>query len=624
MRHFLPQTLRTKIFLFTLIISSIPILLFGYMVKLKSQEALLEEKQAKLFGVALLLDKYLDQSEGYDKIIRQRNAQNADRQTKIKVLNDELKDYTDILASAYPGIGVGYYSKDLDAIVTYGPSSSYADKLGISIEPTHPGREVMQTNERLVRSAPLVRGDIMNAMTPIVRQNKVIGYIWANELTADIYAQLAAIDRNIYLSITIGIIISLLLSFWLTRGFISNIETIKNDLEKIQFDLSYRISPMKGEMKKISDAINHMARSLSNAQTLNENIMHSIADGVITVDIEGKITSVNKSAETLTGFTCSEILGSPYKEIFCDGHNFYNLLLDTLLAGTNYIGIEIDYPVKNKSIYISISTSRLKDSTDNIIGAVVVFKDLTEQHRLKSQIRRSERLASLGELMAGIAHEIRNPLTAVKGFVQYLKEVDDEKERKEYMPLIIKEVDRVNRVIETLLYFARPCKTNYTLVDINNLLEETLVLVKNMGAEQQLELMLDLDKTIPQVEGDAEQLKQVLLNLLINAVQATPGSGKISVNTWHEDSCFVYLSVTDTGSGINQADLNKIFDPFFTTKVAGTGLGLAIAQRIINAHYGRIDIQSELGRGTKVTLQIPTIHYGGETDEYQLYSHGCG
>ena len=613
MKHLLPQTLRNKMILFTLIIVSIPILLTGYVAKRETQAALLAEKQNKLFGIALLLDSYL--GENYNEILAANNTQLADRATKIKVLNEALKSYTDTVTAAYPGVGAGYYSKELDAIITYGPSADYASKVGLAIGDEHPGRTVMSTGERLVGFAPMVRGDIMNAMVPVTRQGEVIGYIWANELTDDIHAQMAAMDRNIYLAVSLGIIISLLLFFWLNRGFIRDVGTIKNGLEQIRFDLDHRIAPLEGEMGQIGEAINHMTCSLLNAQTLNQNIMHSIADGVITVDIDGNITSANKSAEMLTGYTSAEIVDKPYKEIFCEGKHFNSLLLDTLATGASYIGVETDYPVKNRSIHISISTSRLKDSTNQIIGAVVVFKDLTEQHRLQEQMLRAERLASLGEIMAGVAHEIRNPLTAIKGFVQYLQVADTEAEREEYMPVIIKEVDRVNRVIETLLYFSRDCKADYRPMNINDLIEETLVLVKNTGTRHRLEFKLQLAQGLPWVEGDAEQLKQVLLNLLINAVQAVPEQGMIAIKTWQEQAGAVQVRITDTGQGIDEAELSKVFDPFFTTKAAGTGLGLAVVQRIMNAHNGRIDIQSEVGKGTAVTLEIPVVHQGGETDE---------
>ncbi|MGL5513196.1 MAG: two-component system sensor histidine kinase AtoS [Sporomusa sp.] len=618
--RFAPQTLRNKMIVLTLITVIIPILFTGYVIKAQTQEALLMEKQEKLFGVALLLDSYLGQ--GYNEILTARNADNANRATQIAVLNDALKNYTDNLTASYPGIGAGYYSKTLDAIITYGPSDQYANKVGIAIDSNHPGRNVMRTGERLVL-APMVRGSIINAMIPVVRHGEVIGYIWVNELTDDILAQMASITYNILLTVFIGIIFCVLLVFWLTRGFIHNVETIRNGLEQLRFNLNRPIIAMDGEMGMISDAINDMARSLLNAQTLNENILHSIANGVITVDINGNITSINKSAEMLTGYTYPKIINKSYKEIFCEHRYVNSLLLDTLASGTNYSNIEIDYPARNKDIHIRASTSRLKDSTGNIIGAVVVFEDLTAQHRLQAQMHRAERLAALGELMAGVAHEIRNPLTAIKGFVQYLQSTNNEQERREYMPIVIKEVDRVNHVIETLLYFARPCKSNYTLVDVNSLIEETLVLVKNTGTRHKVEFRLQLDAAIPLIEGDAEKLKQVLLNLFINAVQAISVQGIVEIATWQTHDDFVHIRITDSGKGIKPADLNKIFDPFFTTKPAGTGLGLAVVQRIIHAHYGRIDIKSQQGSGTIVTLQLPIKHRGDEADEEQLYNFDC-
>ncbi|MBP2649728.1 MAG: atoS 3 [Firmicutes bacterium] len=613
MRRFLPQTLRSKMILFTLIIVSIPILCTGYIIKMKTQEALLAEKQRKLFGIAVILDSYL--GDGYTAILAKNNAVDADRATKIKVLNEALKDYTDSVASAYPNVGAGYYSKELDAIITYGPSAYYEDKVGISIEATHPGRKVMDNGERLVESASLVRGNIMNAMIPISRDGDVIGYIWANELTDDIHLQMATIDYNIFMAVGIDMVLSVLLILWMIYKFINDVEIIKNGLEDLRFDLRKKIIPLQGEMGQIGEAINHMAQSLIDAWTLNENIMHSIADGVITVDTKAIITSVNEAAERLTGFKAEEIIDKLYREIFCEGKDFNSMLLDTLANGTNYIGLETDYPVKDKHIHISISTSRLKDSSDKIIGAVVVFQDLTERQHMQAQIMKAERLAALGELMAGVAHEIRNPLTAIKGFVQYLTGTDNEAERKEYMPIIIKEVDRVNRVIETLLYFARPNKTDYTLVNINKLVEETLVLVKNINTSQKVQFDFKLDAQVSVIEGDAEQLKQVLLNLLINAVQAIDEHGEIGIETWQKEENFVCLRITDTGNGIKPEELEKVFDPFFTTKTAGTGLGLAVVQRIVNAHYGRVDISSEIGVGTAVTVEIPVIHGGGSENE---------
>lgn len=613
MRRYFPKTLRYQMLLLILIIVSIPILLIGYTVKIQAEEALLQEKQAKLFGIARLLDNHL--GNGFDTILSERHVLYESRADKIKALNEELASYTDVVAGVDAGIGVGYYSKELDAIITYGPSDTYSSKVGISIEELHPGRKVMATGRSMVEFGKQVRGNIMNVMLPIQRNGEIVGYIWANELTDDIQAQMYVMDRKIYLSVIFGIIIGMILIMALTGSFVDDVEKIKNGLEGLKFDLKKKIEPMQGEMGEIVATINHMAQSLVDVSSLNENIMYSIADGVITVDTQGDITTINQAAQQMTGFMREEVMGKSYREVFSEGKKFRSLLLDTLETGTNHISVEMDYPVRDTVLHISTSTTMLKDSYDTIIGAVVVFKDLTNQRRLQEQVYRAERLAALGELMASIAHEIRNPLTAIKGFVQYLQEVDSEEERQEYMPVIIKEVDRVNRIIEELLCFARPCKSNYTLVNINAVIEKTLVLVKNKSTSHKVEFRLNLTDWLPLIEVDAEQIGQVLLNLLINGMQAITERGCVVIDTWQNEEAFICVRVTDTGIGIKKEDVPKVFDPFFTTKPTGTGLGLAVVQRIVSAHYGRVDIASNVNEGTTVTLKLPVVHQGGNASE---------
>lgn len=613
MKRYFPKTLRYQMLLLILIIVSIPILLIGYTVKIQAEKALLQEKQAKLFGVARLLDHHL--GNGFDTILSERHVLYENRADKIKALNEELASYTDVVAGVDAGIGVGYYSKELDAIITYGPSDTYANKVGISIEELHPGRKVMATGHSMVQFGKQVRGNIMNVMLPIQRNGEIVGYIWANELTDDVQAQLKVMDKNIYWSVLIGIIIGLILTISLTNRFVKDVEEIKSGLQSLKYDLKKPIASMEGEMGEIAEAINQMAQSLVDARSLNENIMYSIADGVVTVNTQGVITTMNQAAQQITGFTLEEVIGRPYREIFRENDEFHSLLLDTLESGKNHIGIEINYPVKEKCIYISISTSILNDSHNKSIGAVVVFKDLTQQRSLQEQVYRAERLAALGELMASIAHEIRNPLTSIKGFVQYLQDVDSDEERQEYMPIIIKEVDRVNRVIEELLYFARPNKTHYMMVDINELIKNTLVLVQNKTTSHKVEFRLQLTRGLPQIEADAEQIRQVLLNLLINAMQAISDKGSVVIDTWQPNPSFICTRITDTGIGIKEEDRKKIFDPFFTTKPAGTGLGLAVVQRIISAHYGQVEIDSQVNEWTAVTLKLPVVHQGGKHDE---------
>jgi two-component system sensor histidine kinase AtoS len=360
-------------------------------------------------------------------------------------------------------------------------------------------------------------------------------------------------------------------------------------------------------MGEIVGAINSMAEALVDARSLNENILWSIADAVITVDVNGIVTSVNPAAQQLFGLTGTEMAGRPYNALYDEEANFSSLLMQTLQSGKENIGVSIDVPLRDKILHVSSSTSLLRDGRGNVIGAVAVIKDISETKQLQRQIMRADRLAALGELVAGIAHDIRNPLTSIRGFMQYLQKSSDPSDWREYGPLIIREVDGLNRIIGELLEFAKPYPPRYGLLQVNDLINEMLLLVKKRADAQSIRIDLKLDPLLPYIEVDGEQLKQVLLNLIINACQAIPDKGIITVSTEMESDWMV-THVADNGVGIAAENLERIYDPFFSTKPAGTGLGLAVVQRILNGHRGRIAITSESGRGTDVKISLPRVH----------------
>jgi two-component system sensor histidine kinase AtoS len=589
-----------------LIIVSIPIISTGYVLELKGREALIEEKQAKLFGLAKVLDIHL--AQGFDSLLSEYRGKPDDNSGKIRFLNAKLRDFTDIIAAANPGVGVGYYSRTLNAIITYGPSNEYNDKVGMPIPPHHPGWKVMNTGLPLVESGALVRGHIMNAMWPIARGGKVHGYIWANEFTDAIEQQTKSMDNALVAVTSIGLILSLVLSIIIAGSLTRNVDTIKQGLKNMQYDLKDPIRPLQGEMGEIVLAINKMAKALVDARSMNENILLSIADAVITVDVNGIVTSVNPAAQQMFGSTRTEMVGRHYESLFDEEANFSSLLIQTLKSGKENIGVSVDVPLRDKMLHVSSTTSQLRDGRDNIIGAVAVIKDISETKQLLRQIMRADRLAALGELIAGVAHDIRNPLTSIRGFMQYLQKSTDPADWREYGPLIIREVDGLNRIISELLEFAKPYPPKYGLVQVNDLIHEMLMLVQKRADAQSIRIELRLDPSLPCIEADGEQLKQVLLNLIINACQAIPERGTITVSTGTESSDFIFACVTDSGIGITPANLDRVYDPFFSTKPAGTGLGLAVVQRILNGHQGRIEITSEPGTGTDVKISLPRVH----------------
>lgn len=235
---------------------------------------------------------------------------------------------------------------------------------------------------------------------------------------------------------------------------------------------------------------------------------------------------------------------------------------------------------------------------------------IIENYKIYETMKRKDRLAALGEMATGLAHEIRNPLGAIKGAAQYLQVEPSIEERKEFLSIIIEEVDRLNHVVSQFLDYARPFKKNITLCEINKILEKTYALIKAEGIPEQIKVILDFEENLPLIHADAEQLRQVFLNLFLNAIQAMPEGGSLVVSTTLEndpDKTGTYLSIKfiDTGVGIPADHIDKLFNPFFTTKKEGTGLGLAICHRIIEGHGGAIEVSSQIGKGSQFVVKLP-------------------
>ncbi len=599
---FRPRTLRNKMMVLAILMVSLPTLVIGYFVETEGRDALLEEKRIKLFAVTHLLDEAL----GDDF---QRYA-NLPREDRIQALNRLLAPRTDRITNAFSGVGAGYYHRSLDAIITYGPQAQYGYAVGVSIKPDHPGREVMASGGALVKWGSQVRGNIMNSMLPIKRDGQVIGYIWANELSNDIDRQALAMDIKILTVLILGLLLSIWFIVTFSRRFASDIDMIKAGLNELSFDLNTVIPPMQGEMGEISHSVNTLSRALREAKTLNELIIESAADGVISVDINGCVTMINPAGESITGYRKKELIGRPYVEFFVHT-DFNSPVLDTLERGIDHVALEVNFPGKERTIQISVSTSQLHNAQGETVGALVIFTDLTAAKEVQRRIEQAERLATLGELMAGVAHEVRNPLTAISGFVQLLKEGEKDPQRLEYTHTVLKEVRSINRVIQQLLDFARPQPSFHQEVMLNQIINESLILVKTRGLEARIDFHVNLEPELTEIHADAELLKQVVLNLLINAVQSINAKGEINITTRSLANGRQEIRIKDSGCGIPETIRTKIFDPFYTTKSSGTGLGLSISQRIVASHGGDIMVESELNQGSTFIIILPVTHSEG-------------
>ncbi|RAX32418.1 UNVERIFIED_CONTAM: two-component system sensor histidine kinase AtoS, partial [Escherichia coli] len=449
-----------------------------------------------------------------------------------------------------------------------------------------------------------VRGDILNSMIPIERNGEILGYIWANELTEDIRRQTWKMDARIIVILTAGLLGSLLLIILFSRKFSANIDIITDGLSNLAQNIPTQIPPLPGELGQISHSVNNLAQSLRETKTLNDLIIENAADGVIAINHKGDVTTMNPAAEAITGYQRHDLVGLPYATLF-DNTQFYSPVLDTLKHGTEHMALEISFPGRDRTIELSVTTSQIHNPHGELIGALVIFSDLTARKETQRRMAQAERLATLGELMAGVAHEVRNPLTAIRGYVQILRQQVTAPVHQEYLSVVLKEIDSINKVIQQLLDFSRPQHSKWQQVYINKLIEETLVLVRTSGIQARISFNSELDTTLGPITGDRELLKQVLLNLLINAVQAISVCGEIRIHTWQDTPSQQAISIEDNGCGIDLSLQKKIFNPFFTTKASGTGLGLALSQRIINAHQGDILVTSMPSCGAKFTIILP-------------------
>jgi two-component system sensor histidine kinase AtoS len=254
---------------------------------------------------------------------------------------------------------------------------------------------------------------------------------------------------------------------------------------------------------------------------------------------------------------------------------------------------------------VTASSSRLFDGRGHQLGVVAIIRDISETYSLRQQVARADRLAAIGEVATGIAHELRTPLTSIRGFIQYLQGSTDPGEWQEYGNIIVREVDGLNRIVSELLDLVRPRTLQPILGDLNQLVEETLFLARDSASNSRIDFVIELADKLPRVEVDQGQIKQVLLNIIVNAIQAIAAAGEIRIATQKHGESAVSVRVTDTGCGIPAAIRDRIFDPFFSTKPSGTGLGMAIARRIIEDHRGHIEIDSTEGLGSSVSLILP-------------------
>ena len=378
------------------------------------------------------------------------------------------------------------------------------------------------------------------------------------------------------------------------------------------FDLAFLVvgllSARLAERQSRSDVrLIAATQSLASLRALHERIVESIKSGVVTTDLEGRIYTFNEAAEEITGYKRQDVHGQDASIFFGE--------INEIIAGSLDIHSTQSSPrfeadcltADGLRLRLGFTISPLFSEAGDTTGTVITFQDLTHIRALEETSRRQDRLAAIGRMAASIAHEIRNPLAAMRGSIQMLRaDMANDSSQTELMEIILRESDRLNRIISDFLSYARPRSINQSKVNAGELLQQTFMLLRHsaeINPSHSIEEQVPANPTL--INADSEQLQQVFWNLSRNALQAMPTGGTLRATVHKNSNERLRITFSDTGRGMAPEQVEHLFEPFSST-TGGTGLGLSIVYQIIRDHGGTINVRSREGLGTTITIELPT------------------
>ncbi|HHY11151.1 MAG TPA: hypothetical protein GX529_00820 [Firmicutes bacterium] len=566
-----------------------------YLLVQKAEAALIEEKAEKLFGITRLLDSYV--SGDFNDIIA-LSGKAGSRQHKIAVLNAALGPFVDMVSLSYRGVGAGYYSKELESIVAYGPSERFGSKVGMDLGPDHLGWQAMASGKETVGVGSMVRGEIMNCMRPLVRNGEAIGFVWANETLEDVYSQIRMGAREVFFSESIEPLLGL-------TGlllFASRVLLFKEEG-----------SPQSGSRPIVA--------GLEKLERYIKLFLDSLSLAVILVEPDELIGFASSGIRDILGISPEELVSVPVRDMLRRiGVDPYFALDDPVKGARNrFANVTVVAGDTEKLVTMvttAVSTSSrfapVPELSDNH-GHIIIMEDLKEARAQEERLERIERLAAVGELAAAIAHEVRNPLTVVKGAISLVPErLGDHGFLRKVSGIVSEEIERIDRTIDSLLNFSRFSQPQMSQVDVIPILKRACDVISPYATMNNIQVEFAPPGLIPEIMGDPDHLVQAFMNLFLNGIQSMPNGGNLRVTAyWVCDSKYLTVAVEDSGIGISLEHRPHIFDMFFTTRRGGTGLGLPLVQRIIYEHQGFLEVDSAPGKGSCFSIRLPVVDVSG-------------
>jgi two-component system sensor histidine kinase AtoS len=567
-----------------IIITILSNVILGYILSKEAANKLIEGKQDEIYTQARLLSQIYStlvkpKIEGIAMI--QYNAQKGEnkrsyeeilKDVRKNYLETPLRDYTKALNESFEESGAGFYFSDLGRVIAF------------------------ESNKKFMKDKKLV------ALVPISDDGS---YVWVEESFNNINSKIKDIERKALTPIIVVIFSTLLFGILFALNFTSNIRKIKLGLINVSKDLNYRLPNLYGEFGEISKNINLLAENLLKSKNRSELILESTKTGMVSLNSNNEIVFINSAALNILGLNKNEqgkegkiinLLGSLVKGAINQAFSKDNTLT---IDGLSLI-------IGGKEKFLNVSVSPYYEKT-NEKTVLLTIEDVTENVKLMKEAQKDESLKMLGLFTTGVAHEIRNPLTSIKGFVQLLgKRIEEGSDNRRLITLVLKEIERLESLIKDLITYARPTNPNFEWVCVNDIVNDVLQVLSQRISQKKVQINIDISNKLS-IYADRKQIYQVFFNLILNAVQAVKsGEGivNIGINIDREKES-IKIIVSDNGLGIPSSDFQKVFTPFFTTKDKGAGLGLAISKRFVEDNGGKLSFESNYREETKFIIELP-------------------
>ncbi len=575
---------RFQVIIFMIIITILSNVILGYILSKEAANKLIEGKQDEIYTQARLLSQIYStlvkpSIEGIAMI--QYNAQKGEnkrsyeeilKDVRKNYLETPLRDYTKALNESFEESGAGFYFSDLGRVIAF------------------------ESNKKFMKDKKLV------ALVPISDDGS---YVWVEESFNNINSKIKDIERKALTPIIVVIFSTLLFGILFALNFTSNIRKIKLGLINVSKDLNYRLPNLYGEFGEISKNINLLAENLLKSKNRSELILESTKTGMVSLNSNNEIVFINSAALNILELNKNEqgkegkiinLLGSLVKGAINQAFSKDNTLT---IDGLSLI-------IGGKEKFLNVSVSPYYEKT-NEKTVLLTIEDVTENVKLMKEAQKDESLKMLGLFTTGVAHEIRNPLTSIKGFVQLLgKRIEEGSDNRRLITLVLKEIERLESLIKDLITYARPTNPNFEWVCVNDIVNDVLQVLSQRISQKKVQINIDISNKLS-IYADRKQIYQVFFNLILNAVQAVKsGEGivNIGINIDREKES-IKIIVSDNGLGIPSSDFQKVFTPFFTTKDKGAGLGLAISKRFVEDNGGKLSFESNYREETKFIIELP-------------------